>query len=171
MVRGAGLANPLTRGCKIKTKLGNLMSKGISMKTLGSIALITLGVIFLFSGIGKLIKPPALENIWVAGILGGQITGWLWLILPFLEIAIGVCLVTRFKIKWVSWAAMALIINFIVNNVWLISIGKGFESCGQCLGWGIDTWPIGSMYMDLMMIGFLLLGVKSHVIREREVIA
>ncbi len=132
--------------------------------------LVALGVILIFSGIGKLIKPPNLESIWAAGLFGEQITGWLRLMLPYAEIAIGICLIAKFKLKWISWIAMALIINFIANNVWLISIGKGFESCGQCLGWGIDTWPIGSLYVDLMMLGFLLLGVKSHVIRQREVV-
>jgi len=132
------------------------MDTKISVQTLGSIVLVALGVIFIFSGIGKLIKSPDLEHIWASGLFGEQIMGWLRLII-------------RFKLKWVSWVAMALIINFIANNVWLISIGKGFESCGQCLGWGIDTWPVGSVYIDLMMLGFLLLGVKSYAIRQREV--
>jgi len=145
------------------------MDTKISVQTLGSIVLVALGVIFIFSGIGKLIKSPDLEHIWASGLFGEQIMGWLRLMLPYAEIVIGVCLIIRFKLKWVSWVAMALIINFIANNVWLISIGKGFESCGQCLGWGIDTWPVGSVYIDLMMLGFLLLGVKSYAIRQREV--
>ena len=147
------------------------MATKISVQTIGLVALVALGVILIFSGIGKLIKPSNLEYIWAASLFGEQITGWLRLILPYAEIAIGICLIAKFKLKWISWIAMALIINFTANNVWLISIGKGFESCGQCLGWGIDTWPIGSLYIDLMMLGFLLLGIKSYVIRQKEVIS
>jgi len=155
---------------KIIIKFSSFMSHTVSVNTLGSIALIVLGAIFLLSGIGKLIKPPELENIWVAGFMGEQITTWFRLVLPYIEIAIGACLIARFRLKWFSWIAVALILNFIVNNIWLISIGKGFESCGQCLGWGIDTWPIGSIYIDMMMLGLLLLGIKSHVNKQREVI-
>jgi len=153
----------------LKTKDKNFMDRKVDVQTVGKLLLFALGAIFLLSGIGKIIKPAGLENIWVSGILGEQIMEGLRLILPYIEIMIGVFLILRLKFKWVSWVAMAMILNFIVNNVWLISIGKGFESCGQCLGWGIDTWPIGSLYMDMLMLGFLLMGANSYMLKKREV--
>ena len=138
------------------------LQKEVSPKVFYNLAFILLGGIFIFSGVGKLVKAPGIENIWLTGILGSQLTGILWKALPYVEIIIGILLVLKFRIKLVAWFAMGLILKFIINNVWLIANGKGLETCGECLGWGIDLWPVGSLYIDLLMMGLLLIGSSFY---------
>lgn len=157
----------LGKGTMIE-KIKNLMELKLSQKAISNIALISLGIILIFSGIGKFIVPPETANIWAAELIGDGLTNILWHILPFVEIAAGIMLILRLRVKVMSYVVMGLIMNFITNNVWLISIGKGFETCGECLGWGIDLWPIGSLYIDLIMFGMLLMGVKYYIV-SREV--
>lgn len=142
------------------------MNKPINAETLSKILLIALGSIFIFSGVGKLIIPPGLEDIFATSLFGEQITKALRLFLPYCEIIIGVLLVFRFKLQYTSWFALAFIFVLITNNVWLIAQGKGLETCGECLGWGIDLWPIGSLYIDLLMLGCLLGGIKAYKVAE-----
>jgi len=139
-----------------------IMQKEVSPRVFYNLAFILLGCIFIFSGIGKIVKVPDAEYIWVAGILGDQVTGILWRVMPYVEIIIGVLLVMKFKIKLVAWFTMGLILNFMVNNTWLIANGRGLETCGECLGWGIDLWPIGSLYIDILMVGLLLVGATYY---------
>lgn len=133
-----------------------------SARAMSRIAFMSLGAILIFSGIGKIVKTPPLENIFFAGFIGEYIPNILRQLLPYAEIIIGGLLAFRVKVKIVSWVALAAIMMFITNNVWLISIGKGWESCGQCLGWGIDTWVGASLYIDLMMLGILLFGAYQY---------
>ncbi len=139
-------------------EIRSVMRKEVSPKVFCNLAFILLGFIFIFSGIGKIVKVPDAEYIWVAGILGGQVTDILWRVMPYVEIILGVLLVMKFKIKFVAWFTMGLIINFMINNTWLIADGRGLETCGECLGWGIDLWPVGSLYIDMLMMGLLLIG-------------
>ena len=139
-------------------EIRSVMRKEVSPKVFCNLAFILLGFIFIFSGIGKIVKVPDAEYIWVAGILGGQVTDILWRVMPYVEIILGVLLVMKFKIKFVAWFTMGLIINFMINNTWLIADSRGLETCGECLGWGIDLWPVGSLYIDMLMMGLLLIG-------------
>ena len=141
---------------------GSLMERTVSPRAVYHLAFILLGSIFIFSGIGKIVKTPDIEDIWAAGILGSQLTGILWRVMPYAELILGVLLILKFKIKFVAWLTMGLIINFMINNTWLIAAGKGFEACGECLGWGIDLWPVGSLYVDLLMVGLLLVGAYNY---------
>lgn len=145
-----------------KMNIKTIADKRISPITFSSICLIAVGAIFIFSGIGKLMIVPPLENILIAQVLSYGMVGTLRTILPFIEISLGILLITRWQYKTSSIIAALLITYFIVNNAWLISIGKGFESCGQCLGWGIDTWPIGSIFIDLIMIMLIMFGVYNR---------
>lgn len=138
------------------------MNKEISAETISKIVLISLGLLFFFSGVGKLIVTPRLENIFFTAFIGSSLTETLRHVLPYCEIIIGILLIFRIKLKYTSWFALAFILVFISNNAWLIAQGKGLETCGECLGWGIDIWPIGSLYIDFLMLMALLGGVKTH---------
>lgn len=140
----------------------------IGINTLSRIAFIVLGGLLIFSGLGKIVKPPDMAHIWFAGFFGSGLTKVLITALPYCEIVVGILLILRIKIKYLAWLAMGLILLFIVNNVWLISIGEGWESCGECLGWGIDAWPGVSLYIDLIMMWVLLSGVLYYRKWEKE---
>ncbi len=150
-------------------EIKELMKTIPSSKAISIAAFILLGGILVFSGIGKIVDSPDMENVWITGVLGQSLTNIAVHVLPYIELLIGALLIARLKIKWLAWATMVLVLNFIINNTWLIQQGKGFESCGQCLGWGIDTWPVGSLYIDLMMLGLLLVGTKAYQSNMKEV--
>jgi len=143
-----------------------IMQKKVEPEILSRVVFIMLGCMFMFSGIGKIIIPPPLENLIYAEVIQENILSVLIMLLPFGEIALGILLITKVKIKLVSWVTLVFVMAFIVNNGWLISIDKGFESCGQCLGWGIDIWPVGSLYVDLIMFGMILLGSFNYQKKE-----
>lgn len=136
---------------------------------LSRMALISLAFVLIFSGIGKLVVSPGLDELWFAPFVSESMASVFVAVLPFFEIIVGILLAVRLKLKIMAWVAMLLILGFISNNVWLISEGKALETCGECLGWGIDTWPIGSLYIDLLMLGLLLMGSLFYQRSLREV--
>lgn len=150
-------------------KIKQFFNMKLNSNLASRMAFVMLGIILIFSGVGKIIVPPEMERVWASLFLGGGIIQMLIRVLPYVEIVMGVLLIARFKIRWVSWFVMALILNFIVNNTWLIAIGEGFTTCGECLGWGIDVWPIGSLYIDLIMLSLLLIGSKLYQLTIRGV--
>lgn len=116
---------------------------------IGIAAAIFLGAVFLFSGIGKLVVPPA-PGYQLADI------GQLIFVLPYIEIGLGFLLILGVGIKILSLASLGLILCFATNNLWLV-FTYGFITCGACLGWGIDTWAGASLFIDILMLFFVVL--------------
>ena len=124
------------------------------------VASLLLALVFLSAGIGKLIGQSAflleLTSKLDSPELAGIIAGWL----PWVEIAIGLCLLGGVLMQMVSGAAAVLAATFIFHNSWMIANGYGYKPC-SCLGileqlveGKLST--MGSLYIDIVMLGLAL---------------
>lgn len=138
------------------------MDKQISKYKLGLICTIALGLVFLFSGLGKMVVAPSYDKIWLVEFIPPMQQPLIFL-LPVLESVIGKVLIVSGIIRREATIILAfgllLIINFAVNNLWLIIVKKQLYTCGQCLGWGINTWPGASLFLDILMLGMAVTAV------------
>ncbi len=131
---------------------------------LGLVAGIILGMIFLVSGIGKLLlQEGELFKTYFPGFLDFlslNQTRLLYYGLPYVEIAVGVLLIIGFATRLVATFALLLIAGFIASNVWFITHGMAHKDCG-CLGI-IDSYfqsrlsTQQSLYLDIVMLALLL---------------
>jgi len=112
-------------------------------------AMLNLGMLFIVAGVGKLFyqsnsfaTAPFLET------LPGAM--WLYTVLPYIEIAIGVLLVTGLMVKFAAASAGALVTIFAISSLYLVSIGQGFDLCG-CFGMAGRLNYIGALGIDVVM--------------------
>ena len=126
-------------------------------------ASILLALIFLISGVGKLLEQNAfLLDVSAVIIDPGVIiivTQWL----PWVELVLGVCLLIGIVPQLAAGISTLLIASFIFHNSWLIGQGLGNEPCG-CLGildrvLGGDLSTTGSLYID---IGLVILALAIY---------
>lgn len=130
----------------------------------GIAAGIILGLIFLVAGFGKL---PVQTDAYTILLILRKEPIFLWLsdyvhiIVPVLEITIGLLLVSGVVARLTSLASAGLVGVFIFNNLWLIQTGVDRDSC-HCFGdaitrllGGISNW--GAIYIDFAMLGLILL--------------
>jgi len=121
-------------------------------------AAIVLGLIFLLSGVGKLLGQ--LEGFFIFFtpfadfLLPFAPVIYLWL--PVIEIAVGLLLITGVLARPAAALALVLTTVFIANNSWLISHGFGAEPCG-CFGIleelaRIRILTIGALVLDAVML-------------------
>jgi len=136
---------------------------------LGSGASIILGIIFLTSGIGKLLVQVELfETSFPAFLdfLTLEQTRLLFYGLPYVELAVGLLLIVGVATRLVAVVASLLIASFIASNVWFITHGMGFEPCG-CLGIfdrlfqnRLSTQQ--SLYLDIAMLALILITLLCY---------
>ncbi len=137
---------------------------------LGLGASITLGMIFLVSGIGKLLlQEGKLFETYFPGFLDFlslDQTRLLYYGLPYVEIAIGALLILGVATKLVAAFTSLLIAGFIASNVWFITHGMGFEPCG-CLGifdrlFQSRLSTQQSLYLDIAMLALILITLLCY---------
>ncbi len=137
---------------------------------LGLGASITLGMIFLVSGIGKLLlQEGKLFETYFPGFLDFLTldqTRLLFYGLPYVEIAIGALLIVGFATKLIAALTALLIAAFIASNVWFITHGMGFEPCG-CLGifdrlFQSKLSTQQSLYLDIAMLVLILITLLCY---------
>jgi uncharacterized membrane protein YphA (DoxX/SURF4 family) len=125
---------------------------------LGPGAGIILGLIFLLSGVGKLLNEYDVFFIFFTPfadfLLPFARLIYLWL--PVVEIAVGLLLITGVLARPAAALAVVLIAIFLANNSWLIAHGFGAEPCG-CFGVleelaRIRVLTIGAMVLDAVML-------------------
>jgi uncharacterized membrane protein YphA (DoxX/SURF4 family) len=129
---------------------------------------VLLGLLLFIAGIGKL---PGLTEL---GTFPGQdefisyIFGDFWPtiaffvtdILPWIEVILGLALVLGIYPRIAAVLSLPLIVAFMANNIWAISHGRVFGSCG-C--WGVfeslfgSTTPPQALGMDIVLLFFALL--------------
>jgi len=121
-------------------------------------AAIVLGLIFLLSGVGKLLNEYDVFFIFFTPfadfVLPFAPLIYLWL--PVIEIAVGLLLVTGVLARPAAVLAVGLIVVFMANNSWLIAHGFGAEPCG-CFGIleeiaRIRVLTIGALVLDAVML-------------------
>lgn len=110
----------------------------------GILASIFLGMIFVVAGMGK----------WFTGVADFQFVTPIdafniWLI--WIELAVGIILVTGIFTKCAVSCSLLLITGFITNNILLIANGLGDEPCG-CFGMGYKLTVVDSLYLDGVMV-------------------
>jgi uncharacterized membrane protein YphA (DoxX/SURF4 family) len=134
---------------------------------------ILLGLVLLVAGIGKL---PGLTEL---GTFPGQdefisyIFGSFWPtiaffvtdILPWVEVILGLVLVLGIYPRIAAVLSLPLIVGFMTNNIWAISHGKTFGSCG-C--WGVfeslfgNTTPPQALGLDIVLLFLALTIIILH---------
>jgi len=129
---------------------------------------VLLGLMLLVAGIGKL---PGLTEL---GTFPGQteffdvIFGSFWPtiaffitdILPWVEVILGLALVLGIYPRIAAVLSLPLLAGFMTSNIWAITHGETFGSCG-CWGgferlFG-DTTPLQAMGMDIVLLFFALI--------------
>ncbi len=136
---------------------------------------ILLGLMLLVAGIGKL--PGLSEKL---GAFPGQtefisdLLGPLWTssvaffisdILPWIEVVLGIALLLGIFARIAAILSLPLIAGFMSSNIWAISHGEAFGSCG-CFGifetlFGNMT-PLQALGVDIALLFFALLIILFH---------
>lgn len=124
-------------------------------------ASLILGVIFTIAGLGKLLHPGEPFQLfsfpdYLAPALAKVVFIWL----PYLELIVGLLLISGIATKLVNTFATVLIAGFITNNVWLLSQGLGDKPCG-CFGIAermaqARLSVLGSLYIDIIMLALVI---------------
>ena len=119
-------------------------------------ASVLLALVFLTSGVGKLLGETAfllqISAVVINPGLASLIAGWL----PWVELVLGVCLLIGIIPQLVAGLSALLVAAFIFHNSWLIGQGLGNEPCG-CLGildrvLGGELSTTGSLYIDIGLV-------------------
>ncbi len=125
---------------------------------------IILGLIFLTAGLGKLLNPMESSIIFVfPDFLPNAVDKFIYQWLPYLEIIIGVLLITGIAARLVASLALALTVSMMANNSILLIQGLGDKPCG-CFGEAerlaqLSLSVTGALYIDVAMLvlGFMVL--------------
>lgn len=129
---------------------------------IGMGASIFLGIIFLASGIGKLLSTSeGFKEVFnpFPGFIPSAFTESVAIWLPYVEVILGLLLVLCIVPRFASLLSALLIAGFITNNAWLLSRGLGYEPC-TCFGVldrlvGAEISTNGSLYLDIIMLAMV----------------
>lgn len=118
-------------------------------------AMTFLGMIFIVAGVGKIFfyssafSPFPFIQLFDAG-LPLAINQFLFAVLPYVEIVIGAMLVHGFMVKFANTIAASMVGVFLINNIYMVSIGRGREPC-HCFGMAGGLTYIDALVIDIMM--------------------
>ena len=118
-------------------------------------ASILLALVFLTSGVGKLMGQSAFLLTLSTWLISDNIAAWVASWLPWVEIVLGLCLLVGIFPQIVSGITALLVAAFAMHNGWMIGQGLGYEPC-HCLGildqlMG-EMSTITSLYVDIGLI-------------------
>jgi len=127
------------------------------------IASILLALVFLTAGVGKLMGQSAFLLTLSTYIVSENIAAWLASWLPWLEMALGLCLLVGIIPQIAAGITALLVAAFIMHNTWMIANGLGYTPC-SCLGvfeqvFGGNMSTFASLYVD---IGLLVLALAVY---------
>ena len=125
---------------------------------------IILGLIFVTAGVGKLLHQPEAFKIFFTPFLDllplilMAKAFFIWL--PWVELVIGLLLITGIAARLVAAFSLLLITAFITNNTLNLIKGLGGEPCG-CFGavdnvFAANLSVIGSLVIDIGMLALAL---------------
>jgi uncharacterized membrane protein YphA (DoxX/SURF4 family) len=119
-------------------------------------ASMALAVIFIAAGIGKLLGQSAFLLELSTFILSEQLVAFVGTWLPWLELAVGLCLLVGIFPQIAAGVAVLLSAAFILHNGFMIANGMGYQPC-SCLGVldvivGGELATITSLYIDIGMV-------------------
>jgi len=118
------------------------MDRETGRKLGGLLARVTVGAVFVYSGVIKLMAPPeefafAIESYQLVGPQLGMLTAQA---LPWVELYAGVLLLAGVFTRWMSLAALAMLFGFEVILGQAMARGLDIASCG-CFGAASGTPP------------------------------
>jgi uncharacterized membrane protein YphA (DoxX/SURF4 family) len=130
-----------------------------------------LGAMFLFSGAVKAIDPEAFGTVVARyGLLPDVLVPYPAMVMPYLELIVGLCLAAGFRVRAASLTAAGMMFLFAVSISINAANGETFR-CGclelDRLGIGIgETVGMHLVARDLLLMGLfiLLINVKKHVL-------
>jgi uncharacterized membrane protein YphA (DoxX/SURF4 family) len=111
-----------------------------------------LGLIFLVSALGKMvdIEKYSVTAVYAFGVLPLALARPFGLVMPFIELALAICLLSGIFTRLSAIGAMLLSISFLTAKLIVLSQGEDI-ACG-CFGAVIDTLASMTLYMDAIMI-------------------
>ena len=123
-------------------------------------AMTFLGMLFIVAGVGKLLYQsdsfapfPFLESL--------PFTQVLYVVLPYIEIAIGALLIHGVMVKFAATLCAFMVAIFVASTVVLIAMGKGAELCG-CFGMAGRLTHIEALVVELLMAGLITVVILCH---------
>ena len=125
---------------------------------------IVLGLIFVISGVGKLLGQSAfLLSIESAAFVPPSVAIIIADWLPWVELILGACLIIGIATQLVALFSVVLIAAFVFHNSWMIGHGLRNEPC-HCLGVFEQVFQgqlstIGALYVD---IGLFILALVIY---------
>jgi len=142
-------------------------------------ASITLGLIFIVAGVGKLLHQPEAVSkllhqpeavriffIPLPDFLTATLTKAVFNWLPYIELMVGLLLIIGVAARFVATLSSVLIAGFIAHNGLLISYGLWAEPC-DCFG-KLKILPytglsiIGALCLDIVMLALVLIILFWH---------
>ena len=127
---------------------------------------IILGIIFVTSGAGKIADPIGfLTLLSYTSFLPLELSIIVVQWLPWVELVLGLYLITGIAAKIFSSVSCLLVIGFIFHNSWLITHGLATEDCG-CFGRIENILEIerlvtlssqSALYMDIGMLALIVI--------------
>ena len=148
------------------------------------VASILLALVFLASGVGKLMGQSAFLLTLSTWLISDSIAELLASGLPWVELVLGLCLLVGIFPQIVSGLSTLLVAAFAIHNGWMIGQGLGYEPC-HCLGvldqlFGGSLSTYTSLYVDIVLIILALavyfcypgrlLNVRPWFMRWREIV-
>ncbi len=127
-------------------------------------ASIILGLIFVASGLGKLLQQGETFRIFYTpdtAFLTPVLADTISACLPPIELIVGLLLIFGIATKLIAVFYSVLIAAFIANNSYLLSRGLGYEPC-ECFGileivLGGKLSTTGALYLDIGMLALALI--------------
>jgi len=126
---------------------------------------ILLGLVLLVSGAGKLPGQAEFVDVLLGSFWTPTIAFFISHVLPWIEVILGAVLLLGVFPRIAAVLSLPLIVGFMTNNIWAISQGKTFGSCG-C--WGIfeelfgGMTPVQALGMDIALLFLALTIVILH---------
>ena len=119
-------------------------------------ASILLALVFITSGVGKLMGQSAFLLALSTYIISPDAAAWVTSWLPWVELVLGACLLVGIFPQIAAGISTLLIAAFIMHNGWMIANGFGHEPCG-CLGvlerlFTGELSTMGSLYVDIVLV-------------------
>ena len=126
-----------------------------------AVASIILGLVFIFSGVGKLLHQIDFLNILLNNsFLTTFLAHVVAYALPWAELILGALLIAGISVKLMASLSAVIVAGFVASNSWLIAQGRIYEPCG-CFGvfeklvMG-ELSTIESLIFDIVMFALLL---------------
>lgn len=96
---------------------------------------IFVGLTLLVAGTGKLPGQAEFAEALMGSFFSAEIAFIISRVLPWLEIALGMCLILGVFPRMAALISLFVVAGFITNNAWALTQGIGkFAKCGDCFG-------------------------------------